>query len=99
MAKIDLMGDGEGDSPLPGQVPVTDADPDDAEPEFRQPHSQGNIEEDQIQLQEEPSLYYNYGEKLVFSSMEWIYISLSLSLSQFPTRGLFCGFSSLLPCF
>ena len=95
MAKIDLTGEGEGDSPLPGQVPLTDAAPDDAEPEFRQPHSHGHIEEDQIQLQEEPSLNYNYGEKLVFSSVEWIYISLS----QFPTKGLSCGFSSLLPCF
>ena len=90
MAKIDLTGEGEGDSPLPGQVPLTDA-----APEFRQPHSHGHIEEDQIQLQEEPSLNYNYGEQLVFSSVEWIYISLS----QFPTKGLSCGFSSLLPCF
>ena len=61
-AKIDLMGDDEGDSPLPGQVPLTDPAPDDAEPEFRQPHSRGHVEEDQIQLQEEPILNYNYGE-------------------------------------
>jgi hypothetical protein len=67
VAKIDMMVDGEGDSPLPGQVPLTDTAPDDAEPEFRQPHSHhGHIEEDQIQLQEEPSLNYNYGEQLVF---------------------------------
>ena len=63
MAKINLMGDGEGDSPLPGQVPLTDDAPDDTEPEFRQPNSHGHIEEDQIQLQEEPSLKYDYGER------------------------------------
>lgn len=64
MAKIDLMGDREGDSPLPGQVPLTES-PDETEPEFRQPTSHGHIEEDQIQLQEEPSLNYVYGELLV----------------------------------
>ena len=64
VAKIDLMGDEEGDSPLPGQVPLTDA-LDETELEFRQPNSHGHIEEDQIQLQEEPSLNYVYGEQLV----------------------------------
>ena len=64
MAKIDLTGDGEGDSPLPGQVPLTDV-PDETEPEFRQPNSHGHIEEDQIRLQQEPSLNYVYGEQVV----------------------------------
>ena len=60
-----MMGDDEGDSPLPGQVPLTGDAPDDIEPEFRQPNSHGHIEEDQIRLQEEPSLKYEYGEQLI----------------------------------
>ena len=64
VAKIDLMVDEEGDSPLPGQVPQTNI-PDDTEPEFRVPNSHGHVEEDQIRLQEEPSLNYVYGEWLV----------------------------------
>ena len=107
VAKIDLMIDGEGASPLPGQVPLTSEPPDDAEPEFRQPKSRGALEEDQIQLSEEPALNYVYGEELLLlrrtdlSSSLSLSLSLSLSplLSPVPNRGIVLWIQQLVAMF
>ena len=59
VAKIDFSKEGGGDSPLPGQVPHPFI-ADEAEPTFKKV-SRGPVDEDQIQLQEENDLNYDYG--------------------------------------